>query len=80
MMPMMGKTYSFRPITGNYGNMETTECKDELKPLVQKLRACRSVMGGEAETRTDKLKQACCLPADLMVLATLIYLFPSKGS
>lgn len=37
-------------------------------------------MGGKVKTWTDKWKQACCLSAHLMALATLIYLFTSKGS
>lgn len=67
--------------------METwkPQSKDEhyslaAKGACTKAASMPSVMGGKARTWADKLKQACCLTADLMASATLIYLFTSKGS
>lgn len=85
MMPMMGKTYSFTPIMGNYGNTEATWCKDAHSSLwatgaCTKAASMLSVMGGKAKRWRGNRKQARCPTAELMALATLIYLLASKGS
>lgn len=84
MMPMMGKTYSCTPIMGNYGNtggsrvLKTYSLRS--KGACTKAASMPSMMGGKAKPWMEKLKQVCCLTADLMAFATLIYLFTSKGS
>lgn len=63
MMPMMGKTYSFTPIMGNYGDTEATWCKDThsshwAKGACTKAASMLSVMGGKAKRWRGNRKQA----------------------